>query len=164
MRIKRLNGMFTIATQVEPDKIGKLAERGYKTIICNRPDGEGDGQPSFDKIHEVADKLGIIAVHIPVHLTGPTDANHAAFFEAVNALPKPILAYCRSGTRSAVLWNGYEERLQAMEGGPARDGPERRVGAMQAGALAPAARPAMGSLSAPTQMVQRQRIVSYGGA
>jgi len=44
MRIKRLNDMFTVATQLELNKIRKISETGDRTIICNRPDGEGEGE------------------------------------------------------------------------------------------------------------------------
>lgn len=134
MRIKRLNGMFTIATQVEPSKIDQILVRGYKSIICNRPDGEGEDQPSFDEVAKLARARGLAVRYIPVKLAGVTQAEHAAFAKAIEEMPKPILAYCRSGTRCAVLWNHFDAETsdQGRQGRP-----ERRVAAMQVGALAP---------------------------
>ncbi|TNE65309.1 MAG: TIGR01244 family phosphatase [Rhodobacteraceae bacterium] len=109
MRIKRLNGMFTVATQVDLAKISKIAETGYKTIVCNRPDGEGADQPSFDEMSKIARDLGLRTVYIPIALTGATEKDHAAFARVIEDMPKPILAYCRSGTRSATLWSHWEQ-------------------------------------------------------
>ncbi|NVK46366.1 MAG: TIGR01244 family phosphatase [Rhodobacteraceae bacterium] len=131
MRIKRLNGMFTVATQLEPSKIQKVAEKGYKTIICNRPNGEGADQPGFDEITRIASKFGLKTVYIPIQLGGASAADHAAFARAIEEMPKPILAYCRSGTRSATLWSHWEQEMSAHQGR------EQRVDAMQAGGLAP---------------------------
>ncbi|WP_177213032.1 beta-lactamase hydrolase domain-containing protein [Celeribacter neptunius] len=123
--------MLTIANQMETGKIGKVAERGYKTIICNRPDGEGDDQPGFDEIARLAQEHGIQTVYLPIQLTGAEPADHAAFAEAIEAMPKPIMAYCRSGTRSAMLWSHWE---QSHSDYAER---ERRLAAMQVGAMAP---------------------------
>lgn len=131
MRIKRLNGMFTIANQVEIGKIKKIADAGYKSIICNRPDGEAQdkSQPDFSVVATQAHKLGLKAVYIPVPLTGADAETQAAFAEAVQSLPKPILAYCRSGTRSGTLWSAFqmqhpdlapEMTRQAIGAAPAR--------------------------------------------
>lgn len=130
MRIKRLNGMFTIANQMEIEKVKKVADRGYKTIICNRPDGEAEDQPSFVEITALAHQFGLETVYIPIDLSGAKPSDHEAFAKAIETMPKPILAYCRSGTRSSTLWSNWEHSVSEYEGG------ERRVEAMQAGALA----------------------------
>lgn len=142
MRIKRLNGMITVATQVALSDLQKISDRGYKTIICNRPDFEGDLQPKFDDLAKRAQSIGVETAHIPVHLKGITEQNKSDFYTAIENLPKPILAFCRSGSRPAELWSHYVDHMNAGNAA----GPERRVGAMQAGALTPQARPVAGIL------------------
>jgi TIGR01244 family protein len=127
MRIKRLNGMFTVATQVDLNKIRKIAEAGYKTIVCNRPDGEGADQPGFREVAQIARDLGLRTVYIPIALSGATAEDHAAFARVIEDMPKPILAYCRSGTRSTTLWSHWEQETS----GDHRT--ERRVGTIARG-------------------------------
>ncbi|WP_417270435.1 beta-lactamase hydrolase domain-containing protein [Celeribacter sp.] len=133
MKIKRINGMFTIATQLELSKIARLAERGYKTIICNRPDGESMDQPQFSEIEAEAQRVGMRVCYIPIKRSGPTPTNHADFAKAIDTLPHPTVAYCSSGARAALMWTLFD---QSRNGGNAH-GAERRVGAVRAGALAP---------------------------
>lgn len=99
------NGFF-VAGQIAPQNVAPLAAAGYKTIICNRPDNEGFGQPSASEIKAEADRAGVTFHYIPVsHTTGITretvDAMHKALAEAQEGL---VLAYCRSGARSANLY------------------------------------------------------------
>jgi sulfide:quinone oxidoreductase len=103
MKIKRISDKYTIATQIEIDKIGKLADRGFRSILCNRPDGEGADQPRFAEVEAAAARAGIRAAYVPIELSGATDRDVRAFHDAVRSLPTPLLAYCRSGTRSAML-------------------------------------------------------------
>lgn len=108
MKIKRLNAMVTVANQLEPDKIVKLKARGYRAIICNRPDGEGADQPGFAELREIASAHGIAMRYVPVALGGATREDHAAFARAIREMEGPFLIYCRSGTRSSTLWQAYE--------------------------------------------------------
>lgn len=131
MRIRRINGMFTIANHVAVSDVERLATSGYKTLICNRPDGEADDQDEFKDVAAVAEKLGMKAVYLPVELSGASAKIQKEFGKILADCPKPVVAYCRSGTRSAVLWSQYE-----IESGNGRkDGSERRVSAMQNGAM-----------------------------
>ncbi len=143
MRIKRLNGMFTISTQIEVNKIEKLHDAGYRAIICNRPDGEGEDQPSFERVAARAKAYGIEVRYIPVALSGASAQDLAAFAKAITEMPKPILAYCRSGTRSATLFSQWEMSTQSTRRGetarPHGERPhgERRRAALDVGAMAP---------------------------
>lgn len=131
MQVRRINGMFSIANQVDVRSIKSLAEAGYKTLICNRPDDESDDFDTFDTIAQVARSLGLTPVYLPVALSGATSETQDAFDELIMECPKPIVAYCRSGTRSATLWTSFDVK----HNGGHSDGPERRVDAMQRGAL-----------------------------
>ncbi len=104
MKIKRLNDACTVSTQIEIAKMDKIARHGFRAILCNRPDGEGKDQPAFAEVADAACRAGLEAIYVPIPLSGATAADEAAFRRAVAALPKPILAYCRSGTRSAMMF------------------------------------------------------------
>lgn len=155
MRIKRINGMFTVASQLEPLQVHKVADAGYKSIICNRPDDENGAQPLYCDVAAEAEKLGLVCRYIPVALTGETDADVAAFSEAIDALPKPILAYCRSGVRSATLWAKWEH----VQAGMPETG-ERRTGTMRAGAMDGGGMSLSGKRPAPRQKTTGE-VVSF---
>jgi uncharacterized protein (TIGR01244 family) len=76
----------------------------FATVINNRPDGEEPGQPPSAELEATAHRLGLHYVHIPVVPGKVTDDDVRAFDRAVSACLKPILAFCRTGTRSATLW------------------------------------------------------------
>lgn len=131
MRIRRLNGMFAISNQVEVNTVHELAKAGYKTLICNRPDNESTDQVAFDVVAVEAKRLGLKAIYLPIDEHGATEQDQAAFDQHVFACPKPIVAYCRSGTRSATLWAKFD----VVHNGGHVGGAERRVDAMRSGAL-----------------------------
>ena len=78
---------------------------GFRSIICNRPDGEAADQPTFEEIEVAAKAKGLEARYLPV-VSGKVRDQDAKDFSALTAeLPKPVLAYCRTGTRSITLWS-----------------------------------------------------------
>ncbi len=81
-----------------------IAEAGFRAIICNRPDGEGADQPTFEEIEAAAKPLGLEARYLPV-VTGMVTTRRRPSSRRMDELPKPVLAYCRTGTRSATLWS-----------------------------------------------------------
>ncbi|SFT03084.1 sulfide:quinone oxidoreductase [Sulfitobacter marinus] len=105
MEIKKLTERLSVSPQITADDMAKLKAEGFRAIICNRPDGEGTDQPSFAEIETAAKKQGFEAVYIPVAAGKVVDTEADAFGAAMDALPAPVLAYCRSGTRSATLWS-----------------------------------------------------------
>lgn len=104
MQLKRLNSDLSVSPQIQPSDIEKLAAIGYRSIIGNRPDGEAPDQPSWPVIKAAATSHGMEAVYIPVVASQITDADVDAFRKALTELPKPIAAFCRTGTRSTLLW------------------------------------------------------------
>ncbi|WP_170162676.1 beta-lactamase hydrolase domain-containing protein [Pacificibacter maritimus] len=123
--------MFSVASQVEIQDIKSIAEAGYKTLICNRPDQEAGDHTPFDTLAQVAKQFGLTPVYVPISLVGSSKADQNKFDQTITEYPKPIVAYCRSGARPAVLWNRYD----ASVSGGRKDGPERRLSAVTAGAL-----------------------------
>ncbi|MBI4725388.1 MAG: TIGR01244 family phosphatase [Rhodomicrobium sp.] len=105
MELNKLTDDLTVAGQIDLAVIPLLAERGIRAIICNRPDGEAPGQPSFREVEQTAAANGMKAVYLPVPSNAISNSDAYAFEEALNGLPKPVIAYCRSGTRCAVLWS-----------------------------------------------------------
>ncbi|MEX3008114.1 TIGR01244 family sulfur transferase [Hoeflea sp. TYP-13] len=105
MNIKHINNTLAVSPQIMPADMDAIAEQGFRSIICNRPDGEGADQPAFSEISEAAKKAGIECSYIPVLSGKVRDDDAADFGAALERLPKPTLAYCRSGTRSATLWS-----------------------------------------------------------
>lgn len=95
---------FFVAGQIAPQNVAALAEAGYTTIICNRPDNEGPGQPPASAIKAEADKHGISFHYIPVVHSGITRENVDAMTSALTGVEGKVLAYCRSGARSTHLY------------------------------------------------------------
>lgn len=104
MNIKTITEGFSVAEQVSVADVEALAAQGIKSLICNRPDAESEGQPSFEEIESAAQEQGILVRHIPVISGRIADDDVKDFAEAMASLPRPILAYCRTGTRSINLW------------------------------------------------------------
>ncbi len=109
MKLKRLElqaagAPCSVAGALFEADIEALADAGVKTIINNRPDGEDPGQFPAGEARALAERLGIAYRHIPVTTQSLKRADVEAFAAALGAAPRPIVAHCRSGTRSALLW------------------------------------------------------------
>ncbi|MEQ8602907.1 MAG: TIGR01244 family sulfur transferase [Marivibrio sp.] len=113
MDIKEITDEIAVSGQIAPGDVKSLAEAGYKTIICNRPDGEGGDQPAFDEIRQAAEAAGLAAHYLPVVSGKVTDADAAAFADILKSAQKPIFAFCRSGARSTTLWSLAEAQTEA---------------------------------------------------
>ncbi|MFA8444102.1 TIGR01244 family sulfur transferase [Yoonia sp.] len=114
MELKKISEKFTVSPQIAADDVATLKSAGFKAIICNRPDGEGGDQPSFAEIEAAAKKAGLEALYVPVVAGKVSDDDVAAFGAALKDLPRPVLAYCRTGTRSATLWSFHESQKRPM--------------------------------------------------
>lgn len=101
---KSLTPDLAVTKQISRADLADIAQAGFKSVICNRPDGEGPDQPGFAEIAQAAAAVGLTAVYLPVTAGMVTDDDAAKFGAALAELPKPALAYCRTGTRSTTLW------------------------------------------------------------
>ena len=101
---KSLTPELAVSQQIAVSDAAAIAAQGFKSIICNRPDGEGADQPGFAEIAAAAAAAGVVTLHLPVASGMVTDEDAAKFGAALGELPKPVLAYCRTGTRSTTLW------------------------------------------------------------
>ncbi|MFC0203495.1 TIGR01244 family sulfur transferase [Novosphingobium soli] len=89
--------------QIDVDAIAQAQALGIVRIVNNRPEGESDDQTPGAEIEAAARAAGIDYVAIPVTHAGFSQAQVDAM-EAALAIDGPVLAYCRSGTRSTLLW------------------------------------------------------------
>ena len=104
MDIRHLAPELSVSEQIFPNQLAELKEAGFRTVVCNRPDGEGSDQPLFAEIKRAAEAVGIEAHYLPAESGKVTDEQGVAFGKLLESLPKPVLAYCRSGMRSTTMW------------------------------------------------------------
>ena len=96
---------FCTAGQLQPHDMAALAAHGIRTVINNRPDGEGGpDQPLSDAIEAAARAAGMDYHYIPVISGQVTQAQVDAMASAIGHAASPVLAFCRSGARSTNLW------------------------------------------------------------
>jgi sulfide:quinone oxidoreductase len=116
MEIKALTAGLSVSEQIMPTDMKAIKDAGYRAIICNRPDGEGADQPTFEEITKAAKKAGLETSYIPIVAGKVSDEDAAAFDTALTELPGPVLAYCRTGTRSTTLWSlGQAEKRSVAD-------------------------------------------------
>jgi len=102
--LRKVSDSFAVAPQINETDVQAIADAGYKTLIANRPDGEGGiEQPRMGAIRTQAEALGLTFVAIPFS-GAPTPDILERFGSALAEAPTPILAYCRTGTRSISAW------------------------------------------------------------
>lgn len=114
MDIRRLTDEISVSGQIKGEDVARLAAAGFKSIICNRPDGEGADQPLFREIEAAAKAANLEARYVPVISGKLEDADAAGFASAIQELSKPVLAYCRTGTRSTSLWSMCEAKSRPL--------------------------------------------------
>ena len=101
--IKALDDRTFVSGQIHPADVPGIKSSGVTLIVCNRPDGEEPGQPTAAEIEEAAAAEGIEFRHVPIiRGIGPSDAEEMQ--EAMEAGGGKMLAYCRTGNRSALVW------------------------------------------------------------
>jgi uncharacterized protein (TIGR01244 family) len=101
---KHVTPDFAVAGQLGTAEIAQAAAEGFRTIIANRPDGEAPGQPSVAEIKAAAEAAGLAFKAIPFSGLPPAPAVVMETAQALDEANGPVLAYCRSGTRSITAW------------------------------------------------------------
>ena len=101
---RRVTDSLSVSPQIAVDDLTRAADEGFVLVINNRPDDEEPGQPSSAQIEAAAKAAGVDYVHIPVR-GGPTHDQVEAVRRAFEGADGPVLAFCRSGTRSIVTWS-----------------------------------------------------------
>ena len=100
--IRQLDDKTLISGQVLPEQLAELKQQGVTMLVNNRPDDEDPAQPAASEIEAAAERAGIAYRHVPIFRgIGPADVE--AMQEAMREIGDgKLLAYCRSGTRSAL--------------------------------------------------------------
>ena len=107
---RKVNETFYASPQIEPEDIAEAARLGIGLVINNRPEGESDDQAPGAVIEQAARDAGMDYVAIPVTHAGFSEAQVSAMARALEQTTRPVLAYCRSGTRSTLLWSLAQAR------------------------------------------------------
>jgi uncharacterized protein (TIGR01244 family) len=113
---RRVTDEFTTAPQISVADVAEAARQGFRTIINNRPDGEQPDQPASAEIEAAAKAAGLAYHHVPV-VGGPTPDQVEAVKQIIADAEAPVLAFCRSGTRSIVTWSIGQAMSGAMPRG-----------------------------------------------
>lgn len=104
MNIIKLTDSLGVSAQITEADVAKIAAAGYKVLINNRPDGEEGGQPSSTAIAAAARAAGLEYHHLPVTAMDFPGAGFDEMRDLLDNAERPVLAFCRSGTRCANLW------------------------------------------------------------
>ena len=104
MKQFKISDTLTISEQLTEADVTQLNALGYRSILCNRPDEECSELAQYSDIKKKAESYGIECRYYPVAPLAVTPQAAEAFGEVLSELPKPTLAYCRSGKRSISLW------------------------------------------------------------
>lgn len=103
--VQTLSPDLSVAGQLGPEAMAAVAAGGFRSVINNRPDFEGGpSQPTSAAVEAAALAAGLRYAFLPVASGYQSPEEIARFAELVAELPKPILAFCRSGARSGRLY------------------------------------------------------------
>ena len=105
MEIKKLDDQVTVSEQFSCDAMVELANSGVKVVVCNRPEGETEDQPSYAEMEKAAVDNGLEFIAIPF-ARGQMTPEHCKEFAEVLARGDKVHAFCRTGNRSCNLWAG----------------------------------------------------------
>ena len=101
--MKKVSDNYYVSSQISEEDLVSFKNEGFSLIVCNRPNGEEDDQTDFELIHERCKSMGLTFINLPMILD---DLQSELIFETKKILDKnkKTLAYCRTGTRSIILW------------------------------------------------------------
>jgi uncharacterized protein (TIGR01244 family) len=104
-----LSPEFATAPQLAPDDVAQAASAGFRSIVNNRPDFEGGpAQPTSESMQQAAAAAGLEYAFLPVQSAYQTPEEIARMRELLDRLPKPVIAYCRSGARTTNLFRAAQ--------------------------------------------------------
>ncbi|HEX3138629.1 MAG TPA: TIGR01244 family sulfur transferase [Rhizobacter sp.] len=108
-QIQQLSADICVAPQLDPSAMAWAAQNGFKSVVNNRPDFEGGPtQPTSASMEAAAKAAGLQYAFLPVNGAYQSPEEIARFAELLATLPKPMLAFCRSGARSTKLFNAAQ--------------------------------------------------------
>lgn len=115
MRIVKLSESVAVSEQIAVKDVAQIAAEGYEVLINNRPDGEAPGQPSSAEIEAAAKAAGIEYHFLPVTAMDFPGQGFEQMEKLLRDDSRPVLAFCRSGTRCANLWVASREESEQDE-------------------------------------------------
>ena len=125
MDLRRLTDTIFVAPQIDIADLLRLADEGFTTLIDNRPDGEIEAALQSARMAEAAEAAGLAFHYLPIEPGGLTPALAERLGNPIDEAEQgaepgdKILAYCRSGTRSASAWalsqSGRRPRAEILE-------------------------------------------------
>lgn len=104
MIIRKLTVNLAVADQLTLDDLDAVKDAGYKAVVCNRPDEEGEPHAAAEAMAKKANALGLEFRYLPVNSGNITETDVEQHAAVLAEMPAPALTYCRSGTRCAMLW------------------------------------------------------------
>jgi uncharacterized protein (TIGR01244 family) len=104
MDIRQITPTYHVAPQIDPADMAALAEAGFTTVICNRPDAEVPASHQIAAMAEAAEAAGLAFHALPLTHQTFTSENVAAHRDLIGGAEGKVLAYCASGTRSTIAW------------------------------------------------------------
>ena len=104
MELKRINDEISVSPQISVEDMPAIKAAGFATVINNRPDGESFDQPDSATMQAAAKAAGLTYHYIPLGRDGVSPEMVAETLAALEGSDGPVLAFCRSGTRSTTLW------------------------------------------------------------
>ena len=87
---KKISAAISVSPQIAPQDMKAIAAQGFRSVICNRPDGEAADQPSLEEIEAAAKKAGVQARYIPIAGGMVSDLDAAEFGTALMEMPGPV--------------------------------------------------------------------------
>lgn len=108
VRLARITDDYAAMGQLLPEEMREIAALGYKTVVNNRPDGEEWGQPTHEEMRAAAEEAGLVYHFVPMTMQTLSPELVERHRDAMLGSAGPVLAFCRSGNRSTVLWSLVE--------------------------------------------------------
>lgn len=109
MQYRQITENYAVSPQISVADVALVKQAGFKSVICNRPDDEDAGQPPHAEIQAAVEAAGMQFRWVPVISGQMTPENVADQAAALEELPEPVFAYCRSGTRCTNLFAGVQQ-------------------------------------------------------
>ncbi|MEZ5572497.1 MAG: TIGR01244 family sulfur transferase [Halioglobus sp.] len=104
MKIVKLSDSLAVSGQITEADIEEIVAAGYRVLISNRPDGEEGNQPHSAAIADAARAAGMEFHHLPVTAMDFPGPHYQAMSDLLDDPTRPVLAFCRTGTRCTNLW------------------------------------------------------------
>ncbi len=115
MQIRSITPTYSVSQQISAEDFPAIAEAGFTTVICNRPDVENPPFLQASVMSEAAMQAGLKFEFLPLTHQTMTPENIEKQFEMVENAGGPVLAYCASGTRCSVVWALHQAGKQSAD-------------------------------------------------